>query len=151
MKVDQKNETNPNTPSVYLSHAHSYANMEPFPPVHLSDRCLKPGKYSQIFSRSISNVQHWVRSLPALHIAMACIVLHLFASYLLFLPPLLSGRPRDYRRRSRVRLHPWRPNLFSRASRQANPLEHAYITHSFSLMLALELLQLLFRNTYSAA
>ena len=56
MKNDQKNKTNPNMPSTYLSHASNTANMEPSPADHLSDKWLKPGKYFQIFSRSGCNI-----------------------------------------------------------------------------------------------
>ena len=46
MKNDQKNMTIPNVHSVHLSSAPNYLNMEPSPPVHLSDRRPKPGKRS---------------------------------------------------------------------------------------------------------
>ena len=39
-------------------------------------------------------VQEAPNSNEALHLAMSCIVLHR-CYYLLFLPPLLTGRPRD--------------------------------------------------------
>ena len=49
--------------------------------------------------------------------------MHLCALYLLFLPPLLSGRPRDSCWCPCDRLCLWRPFfLYSRASRQAPPL-----------------------------
>ena len=54
MKNDQKNKTNPSMPSTYLSHASNTTNMEPSPPDRPSDNGLKPRKYSQIFSRTIS-------------------------------------------------------------------------------------------------
>ena len=44
MKNDQKNETNPNMPSSYLSHASSMKNMEVSPPFHLFDKRPEPGK-----------------------------------------------------------------------------------------------------------
>jgi hypothetical protein len=69
---------------------------------------------------------------------MSCLVMHLFALYLLFLPPLLSGRLQDWRC-SRVRLRPWRPAPFSRASRQAKPpWSFLYRPFSLPLMLALD-------------
>jgi hypothetical protein len=50
MKVAQNDETNPNTLSVYLSHASNYLNMEPSPSGHLSDKCPEPGKPSRMDS-----------------------------------------------------------------------------------------------------
>ena len=46
MKNDQKNMTNMNSLPTYLSALSNMMNMELYPPVHLSDRCLKPGKSS---------------------------------------------------------------------------------------------------------
>ena len=57
-----------------------------------------------MLSRLVCCVQYCVSSPLAQHVAMSCIVMHLFALYLLFLPPLFSGRHRDSRC-CRVRLH----------------------------------------------
>ena len=65
-----------------------------------------------------------VRAHLAPLVVMSCIVMLMFALYLLFLPPLLSGRLRDRRRCSCVRLHRRRPLLLARATRQAPPLDH---------------------------
>jgi hypothetical protein len=56
MKVAQNDETNPNMPSSYLSHASSMMNMELSPPVHLTDNCPELVKYLRMFSRSVCNV-----------------------------------------------------------------------------------------------
>ena len=48
MKVAQNFETNLDTPSVRLSHDPSIANIELFPPVHLSNRRPEPGKLSRM-------------------------------------------------------------------------------------------------------
>ena len=52
---------------------------------------------------------------------MSCFVMHLCALYLLFLPPLLSGRPRNRRWRRWLWIRHRQPSPFSRASRQAKP------------------------------
>ena len=94
MKVAQKNPTNPNTRSVHLSHAHSMLNMELSPSGHLSDTGPEPETPSRLIYPFTYNVYDRVRARLALRIVMSCLVLPLFAMYLLFLPPLLSGRPR---------------------------------------------------------
>ena len=50
MKVAQKDETNPNTRSVHLSHAPSMLNMELSPSGHLSDTGPEPGIHSRLNS-----------------------------------------------------------------------------------------------------
>ena len=120
MKVAQKNPTNPNVRSFHLSHAPSMLNKEPSPLFHLSGIHLTSANHPRMFSPSVCNVHHYVRSTVALHIVMSCLVMHLFALYLLFLPPLLSGRPQDRWCRC-DRLHHRRPLLLVWATRQANP------------------------------
>ena len=48
MKVAQKNPTNPNTRSVYLSDASNYLNLEHSPSGHLSNTGPEPGKHSRL-------------------------------------------------------------------------------------------------------
>src|SRR3954462_8942847 len=63
---------------------------------------------------------------------MSCICLYIIAVYLLFPPPpLISGRPRCYRRlhRCRVRLLRRRPCPYRRASRQAEPFSSPDIAY----------------------
>ena len=93
MKVAQKNPTNPNTLTTYLSDASKYLNMELSPSGHLSNTCPEPGIHSRLNSPFTYIVQYYVRSTLVLLIVLSCLVVPLFALYLLFLPPLLSGRP----------------------------------------------------------
>ena len=92
------------------------------PPVHLSDRHPEPGKLSRMFSPfvGITYYRDWAHLVSIL--VMSCIVMHLFALYSLFLPPLLSGRPRDRCWCPCDRLRRWRPLLLTWATRQAPPL-----------------------------
>src|ERR1041385_713192 len=62
---------------------------------------------------------------------MSCICLYMLAVYLLFLPPLISGRPRCCRRLHRhlVRLLRRRPYPYRRASRQAEPFSSPDIAY----------------------
>ena len=52
MKLDQKNTTNTNTLSTYLSDVHDTADMEPSPPDALSDNSPEPVNHPQMISRS---------------------------------------------------------------------------------------------------
>ena len=78
-----------------------------------------------------------VRTHLAPFIVMSRIVMLMFALYLLFLPPLLSGRLRDRHCCCPVRLRSRRPLLLARATRQASPLITRYRLF-FSILLALE-------------
>jgi hypothetical protein len=94
MKVAQNDETNPNTLSVYLSHASKYLNMEPSPPVQYTEIELNAGKISQIFSRSVCDVNHCARSPLTPRSAMFCSVITFIAVYLYcFSSPFLPVRP----------------------------------------------------------
>ena len=124
--------------SVYLLDASNYLNMEHSPSGHLSDTGQEPGIPSRLNSPFTCIVQHYVRSTLVLLFAMSCLVMYLCALYLLFLPPLLSGRPRDWccpcdRLRRRRSFFP-----FSGASRQALPLIIRISPIPFSLMLELD-------------
>ena len=91
MKVAQKNETNPNTRSVFLSDASNYLNMELSPSGHLSDTGPEPGIPSRLNSPFTCIVQHYVRTLLALRVAMLCLVIHcLLCNYCFFplFPPV---------------------------------------------------------------
>ena len=83
MKVAQKNVTNPNTRSVYLSDASNYLNMAHFPFGHLSDTRSGTGKTFPVVSPFTYIAYYCVRAPLALHVDLSCI---LFALYLLFLP-----------------------------------------------------------------
>src|ERR1041385_1675158 len=66
---------------------------------------------------------------------MSCICIAIIVVYLLFPPPLISGRPRCCRRlhRRRVRLLRRRPCSYPRASRQAEPFSSPDIAYLFVL------------------
>ena len=90
------------------------------PPENAKHREYFPG----CFPPFVSITRYCVRAhLTPLHV-MSCIVMHLFALYSLFLPPLLSGRLRDRRCCCPDRLRCWRPHFGCRASRQAPPFDH---------------------------
>ena len=83
MKVAQNDETNPNTLPTYLSDASNYLNMELSPSGHLSDTGPESGKHSR-YSHTLGHTRYIILSCYA----------YVYV-YILFLPPLLSGRPRD--------------------------------------------------------
>ena len=81
---------NPNTRSVHLSHAPSMLNMELSPSGHLSDTGPEPGIPSRLNSPFTCIVQHYVRTLLALCIAMLCFMmlclLYIYCFFPLFSP-----------------------------------------------------------------
>jgi hypothetical protein len=85
----------------------------------------------------LGNVQPYIRTHPAQLIAMSRIVLHCLHYIYCFFPLFSFVRHRD-RRSSGDQLH--RDDSFSSAEQpgKQNPLDHSDITHSFSLMLALD-------------
>jgi hypothetical protein len=137
MKVVKNDKTNPNTHSVRSSHVSNYPNMQPSLSGHLSDTGPEPGKHSRMGSPFLGNVQPYVRTHPAQHIAMSRIELHCLLCNYCFFPLFSFVRHRD-RRCPCDRLH--RGDSFSSAEQpgKQNPLDHSDITHSFSLMLALD-------------
>ena len=90
MKVAQNDETNPDSQSVRPPHTPNLSNLQ------LSPFCssVRKRETSGILSRmfppfaGITYYRDWA-PLTTL-IVMSCIVMHMFALYLLFLPPLLS-------------------------------------------------------------
>ena len=89
MKVDQKNELNPNTWPTYMSDASNYLNMVHSPSGHLSDTGLEPGTPSWLNSPFTYIVEPYVRPHPAHHIAMLCFVM-LCLLYIYCFSPLFS-------------------------------------------------------------
>ena len=90
MKVAQNDETNPDTQPVRPPRLPSILNTQ-LPPSGSSVRKREtPGILSQMFSPFTSTTSYRVRAHLASCFVMSCIVMHLFALYLLFLPPLLS-------------------------------------------------------------
>ena len=106
------------------------------PPVRLSENA-KHREYFPDVPPFAGTTYCRVRTHLALLIVMSRIVMFMFALYLLFLPPLLSGRLRDRHCCCPVRLRSRRPLLLARATRQAPPLITRYRLF-FSILLALE-------------
>ena len=105
MKVAQNDETNPDTPPVRPPHIPRISNTQLFPSDSSVRKCETPGIFSRMFPPFTGTTSYRVRAHLALRFAMSCIVMHLFALYLLFLHPLLSldtetdaaaGAPTDY-------------------------------------------------------
>src|SRR6187401_1622995 len=97
MKVAQNFETHPNTQTVRPPHIPSIPNPQLSPSISSARKRETPGILSRMFPPFVSITRYCVRAhLAPLHV-MSCIVMHLFALYSLFLPPLLSGRLRDRR------------------------------------------------------
>ena len=90
MKVAQNDETNPNTQSVHTPHIPSIAKSQLFPSDSSVRKRETPGILSRMFSPFASVTYPCVRSRLAPRFVMSRIFMHLFALYLLFLPPLLS-------------------------------------------------------------
>ena len=90
MKVAQNDETNPNTHSVHPPHIPSIANTQLSPSGSSVRKRETPWILSRMFSPFAGITSYGVRAHLALLLVMACIDMHLFALYLLFLPPLLS-------------------------------------------------------------
>ena len=90
MKVAQNNETNPNTQPVRPPHIPNLSNSQLFPFGSSVHKCKTPGILSRMFPpfAGITSFCDWAPL--ASRFFMSCIVMHLFALYLLFLPPLLS-------------------------------------------------------------
>ena len=138
MKVAQNDETNPDTQPVHPPRVPSIENLQHFTSGSSVRKRETPGILSWMFPPfvGITYYRDWAHLASIL--VMSCIVMHLFALYSLFLPPLLSGRLRDRRRCwCPDRLRCWRPLLLARAIRQAPPWSPD-IAYSFSLLLALE-------------
>ena len=123
MKVAQNDETNPNKQSVHLPHVPSIVNLQHFTSGSSVRKRETPGILSQMFPPFAGITYYRVRAHLASLLVMSCIVTHLFALYSLFLPPLLSGRLRDWRRCwCPDRLRHRQPLLLVCATRKAPPL-----------------------------
>ena len=124
MKVAQNDETNPDTRPVRLPHNPSIVNLQHFTSGSSVQKRETPGILSRMFPPFAGITYYRVRAHLTPLIVMSCIVMLMFALYLLFLPPLLSGRLRDRHCCCPVRLRSRRPLLLARATRQAPPLDH---------------------------
>src|SRR5215216_1967545 len=94
MKLAQNDETNPNTLSICQPHVPSIANMRLSPSVPSVRKRETPGILSRMFPPFAGITSYRVRAHLAPLLVMSCIVMHMFALYSLFLPPLFS--PVDY-------------------------------------------------------
>ena len=90
MKVAQNDETNPNTQPVRPPRVPSTANMQLSPSGSSVRKRETPGILSRMFPPFTGTTSYRVRAHLASRFVMSCIDMHLFALYLLFLPPLLS-------------------------------------------------------------
>ena len=90
MKVAQNDETNPNTQPIRLACIPSIANTQLSPSGSSVRKRETPGILSRMSSPFTGTTSYRVRAHLASRFDMSCIVMHLFALYLLFLPPLLS-------------------------------------------------------------
>ena len=90
MKVAQNDETNPDTQPVRLPHIPNLSYSQLSPSGTSARKRETPGILSRMFSpfAGITYYRDWAHL--ASRFVMSCIVMHLFALYLLFLPPLLS-------------------------------------------------------------
>ena len=89
MKVAQNDETNPVTQPARPPRIPSITNTQLFPSDSSARKRETPGIFSRMFPpfAGITYYRDWA-PLTTL-IVMSCIVMHMFALYLLFLPPLL--------------------------------------------------------------
>ena len=96
MKVAQNDETNPDTQPVRPPHIPSIANTQLSPSGSSVRKRETPGILSRMFPPFTGITYYCVRAHVAPLIVMSCIVMLMFALYLLFLPPPLV-RHRDQR------------------------------------------------------
>ena len=90
IKVAQDDETNPDMQFVHPPHIPSIANSQLSPSGSSVQKRETPGILSRMFPpfAGITYYRDWAHL--ASSFVMPCIVMHLFALYLLFLPPLPS-------------------------------------------------------------
>ena len=92
MKVAQNDETNLDTQPVHPPRIPSIANMQLSPSGSFVQKRETPGIFSRMFPPFAGITYYRVRAHLTSLIVMSCVVMIMFALYLLFLPPLLSGR-----------------------------------------------------------
>ena len=90
MKVAQNDETNPDMQPVRPPRIPSIVNTQLSPSDSSVRKRETPGIFSWMFPPFTGTTSYRVRAHLASCFLMSCIVMHLFALYLLFLPPLLS-------------------------------------------------------------
>ena len=92
MKVAQNNEMKLDAQPVRPPRVPSIVNLQHFTSSSSIRKHETPGILSLMFLPFASITYYRVRAHLALLIVMSCIIMLMFALYLLFLPPLLSGR-----------------------------------------------------------
>ena len=90
MKVAQNDETNPVMQLVRPPHTPNISNSQLSSSGSSARKHRTPGILSRMFSPFTGTTSYHVRAHLASRLVMSCIVMLLFALYLLFLPPLLS-------------------------------------------------------------
>ena len=90
MKVAQNDETNPDTQPVRPPHIPNISNSQLSPSGSSVQKRKTPGILPGCFPPFTGTNSYRVRAHLASRFVMSCIVMHLVAIYLLFLPPLLS-------------------------------------------------------------
>ena len=90
MKVAQNDETNPDTQPVRPPHIPNISKSQLSPSVSSVRKCETSGILSRMFPPFVGITSYRVRAHLAPCIVMSCIVMLVFALYLLFLRPLLS-------------------------------------------------------------
>ena len=90
MKVAQNAETNPDTQPVRSPHVPSIVNLQHFPSGPFVQKRETPRILSRMSPPLAGITYYQVRAHLAPLIVMSCIIMHMFALYLFFLPPLLS-------------------------------------------------------------
>ena len=89
MKVAQNDETIPDTQSVRPPHPSNLSNPQLSPPAPLPENTKHREYFPGCFPPFTGITSYRIRARLATHFALSCIVMHLFALYSLFLPPLL--------------------------------------------------------------
>ena len=89
MKVAQNDETNPDTQPVHPPHIPNLSNSQLSPSGSFARKHETHGILSRMFPPFTGITSYHVRARLASRFALSCIVMHLFALYSLFLPPLL--------------------------------------------------------------
>ena len=90
MKVAQNDETIPDTQPVRPPYPPNLSNLQLSPSGSSARKHGTPGILSRMFSPFAGITSYCVRTHLAPLFVMSCVVLLMFALYLLFLPPLLS-------------------------------------------------------------
>src|SRR3954470_21339833 len=137
MKVAQNDETNPDTEPVHPPRIPNLSNSQLSPSGSSARKRETPGILSRMFPPFTGITSYRVRARLASRFALSCIVMHLFALYLLFLPPLL---PLDTETDAVVTQYDCGvddPSLSCQSNQASPPLITRYRLF-FSILLALE-------------